>query len=140
MSAKHTTGPLSVVIDSTCSGAWASIVENCTDPKTGQAWQRELGQTGTVFVEKSTKARGPNGEFGGYDEAPSRFKKTKDHAEFMANATLWAAAPDLLSALDLMISVFGPGVDSYGDGAGAGEIDAVAAARAARAKATGSAA
>lgn len=49
-----------------------------------------------------------------------------------------AALPDdgLLSALQQMEAVFGPGVDQFGDGAGAGEIEAVRNARAAIAKFT----
>lgn len=53
-----------------------------------------------------------------------------------ANATLAAAAPEMLEALKFLVEVFGPGVDSFGPGAGPGEIDSIAAARAAIEKAT----
>jgi hypothetical protein len=93
---RHTPGPLEVRIDSTCSGAWPVIFQRCIDPKTNEEWERELGQTETAYVEKSHRAR-DNGKYGGYDEAPGRFKPAKDCDEALANARLWAAAPDLLA-------------------------------------------
>lgn len=58
-----------------------------------------------------------------------------DNDEDLANAKLIVAAPDLLAAVEEMLAVFAPGVDSFG--AGAGELEAVAISRAAVAKARG---
>ena len=58
------------------------------------------------------------------------------NAETVANARLIAASPSMLQALKLLVDTFGPGVDSFGDGAGAGEIDAIKEGRAAISLAT----
>lgn len=65
------------------------------------------------------------------------FSDADTHGDREADARLVSAAPELLAALRFMVEVFGPGVDSYGPGAGPGEIDSVAQARAAIAAAEG---
>lgn len=90
----YTPGPLRVVITSTCSGAWPQIVQDCIDPDTNEEWQRGLGSLNTAFVERSPKPRGLPAP---YDEKPERFVPTEGHDEAMANAYLWAAAPELLA-------------------------------------------
>jgi hypothetical protein len=84
----------------TCSGAWAEIVQDCIDPNTGETWLRELGRTSTTHTEKRLSngqcIAGPSGTV---DEFPERFELTDDGEEMIANAHLWAAAPDLLEAL-----------------------------------------
>lgn len=91
---RHTPGPLRVVIASTCSGAWPQIVQDCIDPDTSEEWRRELGSLNTAFVERSPKPRGLPAP---YQEKPERFIRTDEHDEAMANAYLWAAAPELLA-------------------------------------------
>ena len=54
----------------------------------------------------------------------------------MSNVAIWeyvdklkAERDEVVKALTFLESVFGPGVDAFGDGAGVGEIDAIATAR-----------
>ena len=61
----------------------------------------------------------------------------EERANALALDRLHDAAPALRDALLLMVNVFGPGVDAFGDGAGSGEIEAVTAAREALAMARG---
>jgi hypothetical protein len=100
MSAQHTPGPLEVRLEGTCSSAWAVIVQRCIDPATNEVWFRELGQTETTHVER-TKANGQpiKGVPGDISEKPERFEPTDDSAELIANAHLWAAAPEQNAAL-----------------------------------------
>lgn len=95
---KHTPGPLKVVMQSTCSGAWPAIVQVCVDPDTGEEWERDLGRCETSHVE-TDEARNSDELPAGYDEAPHRFKILPEGEEMIANAVLWAAAPELLTAL-----------------------------------------
>lgn len=96
MDTKHTPGPLKVVMQSTCSAAWPAIVQVCIDPATGEEWEREIGEAGTSHLE-TAHAHCSNEFPAGYDEAPHRFELHPDGEEAIANATLWAAAPDLLA-------------------------------------------
>jgi hypothetical protein len=115
---KYTPGPLRVVISSTCSGAWPEIVQDCVDTDTGEKWERGLGRGGTAFVERDNLASDDNGVYGGYDVAPGRFDPTDDCEEAMANARLWASAPELLEALIAAKSVvFVPSVMAILDAA-----------------------
>ena len=98
MDAKYTPGPLKVVMQSTCSAAWPTVVQTCNDPETGEAWDREIGKADTSHIE-TAEARESKEISATYDEAPHRFKLDESGEEAIANATLWAAAPDLLEAL-----------------------------------------
>jgi hypothetical protein len=93
--AKHTAGPLVVRMDGTCSAGWAVIGQECVDPATGEDWFRELGQTPSTHVERSDLGGFP----GDVTEKPERFELTADGEEHIANARLWAAAPELHGAL-----------------------------------------
>lgn len=96
---KHTTGPLEVRMDSTCSGAWAEIVQRCIDPSTGEEWFRELARTDTTHVERTNRKGQPlAGMPDTILEKPERFKILPEGEELIANAHLWAAASDLLAA------------------------------------------
>lgn len=131
MNAKYTPGPLKVVISSTCSAAWPTVVQACIDPETNEVWDREIGKAETSYLE-TAKARASKEIPATYDEAPHRFKLDDGGEEAIANATLWAAAPDLLEALSYVI-------DAWIDGNGSewNMSDSAAKARAAIAKATG---
>lgn len=98
MSGKHTQGALKVVMQSTCSAAWPAVVQSCIDPATGEHWDREIGNAETSHLE-TPEARASDEIPATYDEAPHRFKLDTDGEEAIANATLWAAAPELLSEL-----------------------------------------
>lgn len=102
MSTQHTPGPLVVRMAGTCSGAWAVIGQECVDPATGEEWFRELGQTETTHVERRTRRGQPiAGMPGDIVEKPQRFTLTADGQELLANARLWAVAPELLRALQM---------------------------------------
>lgn len=77
----------------------------------------------------------PTGSFCQRDTHPTHGGAIENETA-KANAPLAAAAPEMLEALKFLVEVFGPGVDSFGPGAGPGEIDSIAAARAAIEKAT----
>lgn len=98
MNAKHTPGPLKVVMRSTCCAAWPGIVQVCTDPETGEIWERELGDTKTSHLE-TPESRASEEFPETFDEAPHRFRLDTDGEESIANATLWATSPELLSEL-----------------------------------------
>lgn len=103
MNSKHTPGPLKVVMSSTCSAAWPAIVQSCIDPETNEVWDREIGKAETSHLE-TTEARASEEMPATYDEAPHRFKLDEGGEEAIANATLWAAAPELLEALAEMLN------------------------------------
>lgn len=109
MDAKHTPGPLKVVMSSTCSAAWPAIVQSCIDPETNEVWDREIGKAETSHLE-TAEARASEEMPATYDEAPHRFKLDEGGEEAIANATLWAAAPDLLSVA-VNFEVSGPDGD-----------------------------
>ena len=92
-------GPLTVVIDGTCSGARPTIVEECIDPSTGEKWLREIGKTDTCYVETDA-ARASDEMPGTFQEAPHRFGPKDGGEESIAIANLFAAAPDLRAALE----------------------------------------
>lgn len=98
MTDKHTPGPLKVVMQSTCSAAWPTVVQTCNDPETGEAWDREIGKAETSHLE-TAEAHASDEMPATYDDAPHRFKLAEEGEEAIANAILWAAAPDLLEAL-----------------------------------------
>lgn len=102
-------------------------------------WQakRQIPQTGNVPIVSRTGmevAFATNRDWG--YEGP----KPLSNAETAANARLMAASPRMLGALELLVEVFGPGVDALGGGAGTGEIDAIKEGRIAIAEAKGLAA
>jgi hypothetical protein len=97
--AKHTPGPLTVRLNGTCSGAWAEIGHECFEHATGETLWRELARTETTHVERVTRGRP-----GTIAEKPDRFVLTEDGEEHIANAHLWAAAPELLAALQEMVA------------------------------------
>jgi hypothetical protein len=100
MSDSNKAKPFSVHMDSTCSGAWAVIGENCVDPESGEEWFHELAMTGTTHVEKRRRNGQPvSGPIGTIHTHPERFELTEDGAELVALANLFAAAPVLLSDL-----------------------------------------
>ena len=133
---KHTPGPLKVVMQSTCSGAWPAIVQVCVDPDTGEEWERDLGRCETSHVE-TDEARNSDELPAGYGEAPHRFKIQPEGEEMIANAVLWAAAPELLEALRAFLRA--PSLGSAGPGSVTIAVQDfnLRAARAAIAKATG---
>lgn len=99
---KFTPGPLTVVLDGTMTGVCAEIIQACVDPKTGEQWDRCLGETETAYVRKAAfypKKDGDGTPFDSFDEAPEQYELTEDGEEAIANAHLWAAAPDLYEAL-----------------------------------------
>ncbi len=86
-----------LVINSTCSGAWFEITEDCIDPDTKEEWENEIARTGTVLVfdyEKYGKEIAAT-----YKDGPQYWKATEHYEERLANAKLIAAAPDLLDVL-----------------------------------------
>jgi hypothetical protein len=98
--AKHTQGPLKVVIDGTLTGVWAEVREECVDPETGATWERELCRTDTIWVRKAD-AYSQHGLMSlPYEEAPEQYELTEDGESLLADARLWTAAPDLLKALE----------------------------------------
>jgi hypothetical protein len=101
MNTKHTPGPLRVMIESTCSAAWPVIVHDCVDPETGEVWPRQVGQAENSHLE-TKEARESDGDIGDYSEMPHRFALADDGEESLANAKLWAAAPELLEALQAL--------------------------------------
>jgi hypothetical protein len=124
MSTKHTPGPWEVVIDGTCSAGWPHVVQEAFADDLGYA----VAELPSCFTEKSTR-----GAPGTYQEKPSRFRKTDDHDEIMANARLIAAAPELLEALRKYLAAgFGNSTDHHHK-----QAEAYDTAIAAIAKATG---
>lgn len=142
--AKHTMGPLSVRMDGTCSGAWATIGQECIDPDSGETWFRELAHTETTHKERGARNGQPlSGMPGDINEKPERFEPTADSAELIANALLWAAAPEMLEAMQAAIDCGMVPVSSAADGGAVRHSRQVQVAdmiRAAIAKATGGAA
>jgi len=100
MSARHTDGPIEVRMEGTLTGIWAEIGQVCIDPNTGKEWWRELGRTDTTHVRRQDCYQ-QMGEFG---ETPEQYALEPDGAEHIANALLWAAAPDLLSELEALVT------------------------------------
>jgi hypothetical protein len=92
---KHTPGPLRVIMNGAYFSAWAEVVQECTDPETGETWLRELCSTATTHTS-SPDGQLIDGPFGTIVEFPDRFALTDDGLELIANAHLWAAAPELL--------------------------------------------
>ena len=84
MSAAHTPGPWSIVIDGTCSAAWPHI--------TGASGT--IAELATTHVEKTTR-----GNPGTFQKKPQRFKPGVAQDQVMANAHLIATAPELLTQL-----------------------------------------
>ncbi|MCX6217578.1 hypothetical protein [Spirosoma sp.] len=102
-------------INSTCSGAWFAITEECIDPKTKEEWKNEIATTGTVLVfdhEKFGKDIAAT-----YKDAPEYWKTTEHYSERLANAKLIAASPDMLQALLAAQQCIRDMVDVYGRGA-----------------------
>lgn len=105
MSAAFTPGPWKVVIDSTLTGAWAEVSQECVDPETNEPWDRELFCSETTHVRKAD-CYPPNGTFRDVNEAPDEWELTEDGEEHIANANLIAAAPDYAAAAELLLKWF----------------------------------
>lgn len=91
ISTKHTAGPWEIVVDGTCSAAWANIVPQGAVAE--DINEMAIARLPTTHVERSTR-----GIPGSYSEKPARFVPAEDHDQVMANARLIAASPDLLAA------------------------------------------
>lgn len=88
--------PFLVAINSTCSGAWPVIYEQCVDDAEGP-WNREVASTNTAFVE--TEAHRMSNKAATWNEDPTAFEPTDNSAEEIATAYLLAAAPTMADAL-----------------------------------------
>jgi hypothetical protein len=93
ISLEHTPGPWFAFPDSTCSGAWLSI-------RTSEDGGGEIAQTGTFASSKDPMTSQT------IQENPDAFEDNFRAGEVRANAALIAAAPELLAALESVISVF----------------------------------
>ncbi|WP_424682951.1 hypothetical protein [Frateuria sp. YIM B11624] len=131
MSAQHTPGPWRIVIDGTCSAAWPHIVgpsfgeEECC---AGDA----IAELSSCFTEKSTR-----GMPGPYSKKPSRFQKTADHDQIMADARLIASAPELLEAAKAALPFLRDEASKYPDDGSNEPLEALRDLEAAIAQATG---
>lgn len=96
---EHTKGPLKVVLDGTLTGITAEI----------HSRDRVLGETELVYVRRKDAYPQNNPaakDLGSFDEAPDQYELTEEGAEALANAHLWAAATDLLEALEKLFDGF----------------------------------
>lgn len=119
--------PWFVVMNSTCSGASPAIVENCMDPETGEAWERQIAKLPTTHVEREDMhAVGPVGTFNTH---PERFEQYRDSdfepEEVFSIASTMAAAPVMLGAIEAVLRSF-----AYATGAGPEWFEACRAAHA----------
>jgi hypothetical protein len=96
---QFTPAPLKVVLDGTLTGVWAEVRQECTDPDTKEVWERELGRTDTAYVRCQSEYAEGHAPWDTIENAPEQYEATEDRDEIIANAHLWAAAPELYEAL-----------------------------------------
>ncbi|RYC70732.1 hypothetical protein [Spirosoma sordidisoli] len=94
---KKNTSQLLVKIDSTCSGAWFTIVQPCIDPETQEEWDNEIARSSTAYVFDYEKYGNTTAVT--YNERPDMWKAEPDHDEIKNLINLMATAPELFECL-----------------------------------------